>query len=99
MQTTFFTQTNNLGRATSIPGANAAARFVGLTTADLSVWEMPMSEWVNGAGNFKLRSTDQVESPYNPEMVDLLLRLKARGPVLRFKNSREAVERLYPSKG
>jgi hypothetical protein len=98
MLTTFFTQANNLGRPASIPGANAAARIVGLTTAEVSVWETPIAEWVNGA-NFKLLSTDQVESHYNPEMVDHLLRLKARGPVLTFKNSREAVERLYPSKG
>jgi hypothetical protein len=95
MLATFFTQTNNLGRTASVLGANAAARIVGLSTAEVSVWETPMAEWVN----VKLLSTDQVESPYNPEMADLLLRLRTRGPVLTFKNSREAIERLYPSKG
>jgi hypothetical protein len=92
----FFTRADNLAGPAPIAGANAAVRVCGLSTAEVYAWEPPLA----GYGNFKILTTDHPgEYPYSPEMVDLLLRLKARGPVAKFKNSREALERLFPSKG
>jgi hypothetical protein len=96
MLATFFTQADNLAGPAPISGANTAVHVLRLSTVEAYAWETPLE----GYGNFKTLSTDEIgETPYNPEMVELLLRLKARAPVAEFKNAREAIERLYPSKG
>jgi hypothetical protein len=95
MLATFFTEANNLAGPTPIAGANTTVRVHGLSTANLYTWETPLA----GYGNFKLLATDHAEDgSYNPEMVTLLLRLKARGPVAKFNGAKAALERLLPSK-
>jgi hypothetical protein len=95
MLATFFTQADNLAGPAPIAGANTTVRVCGLSTAEIYAWETPLV----GYGKFNVLTTDYpAEDSYNPEMVELLLRLKGRGPVARFKSANAALERLLPSK-
>lgn len=83
MQTALFTQMNNLGR-TAIIARTAATQC----SSNSEIVAMELTT---------LLSTEA--HPYNPEMVQLLLQLKQRGPVAKFKNADAALERLLPSNG
>jgi hypothetical protein len=90
MLATFFTQADNRAGPAPIAGANMAVRVRGASTAELYAWD----------GSFKILATGRPveDDQYDPEMVALLLRLKARGPVEKFKSADAALERLLPSK-
>lgn len=96
MVSTFFIRADSQTGAPPTMVSNAALQVCGLSTAEIYAWEPALT----GFGEFKLLTTDNPgeEAKYSADMVDLLLRLKARGPVAKFKNSREALERLLPSK-
>jgi hypothetical protein len=96
MLATFFTQADNRAGPAPIAGANTAVRVRGVSTAELYTWETPLASY----GSFKILATGRPvkDDEYDPEMVALLLRLKARGPVEKFKSADAALERLLPSK-
>jgi hypothetical protein len=93
---TFYTKADNFVGPPPIPAANTDVRVSGLSTAERYTWETPAV----GYGDFIVLTTDtpREHSKYGAEMVSTLLQLKARGPVAKFKNAREALKRLLPSK-
>lgn len=96
MLATFFTQADNRAGPAPVAGANTAMRAYEVSTAQQYAWETPST----GYGSFKILTTSCLveDDEYNPEMVTLLLQLKARGPVEKFKSAQAALERLLPSK-
>ena len=96
MLATFFTQADNRAGPAPVAGANTTVRARGVSTAQLYAWETPLAGYVS----FNILTTGRPveDDEYNPEMVALLLRLKARGPIEKFKSAEAALERLLPSK-
>jgi hypothetical protein len=97
---TVFARMDNSGRP-SVPlgvmdhSVTAAAQY---NNSQILAMEALMASTASGQSSLTAILAVEVE-PYDAEMVKLLLRLKARGPVAKFKNADAALERLLPSKG
>jgi hypothetical protein len=99
MQAAVFTQMDNSGRAAVVANVDqfftAAAQC---SNTEIGAMEQLMASTAAGLSLLTTLLADEADQ-YNPEMVKLLLQLKERGPVAKFKNAREVIERLYPSRG
>jgi hypothetical protein len=94
----FATETTNYGDNIVCPigGANSAIAIV--ATFEDTTWSGLMARRKNDTPRLELAVSGSPESDYNPEMVDLLLRLKEKGPVASFKGAAQVLERFNLSK-
>jgi hypothetical protein len=95
MQTSFI-EMDNTGRAPVFTG------IVGTPTQRSNTTSSAMEQLMATTASLHSLLTVLVAAesePYNPEMVSLLLELKRRGPVERFRNADAALKRLLPAKG
>lgn len=103
MQTAIFTQMDNSGRAPVVTGmghfVTAAAQYNN-SQSNSQIVAMEQLMATTASALSLLTALVAVETqPYDAEMVQLLLHLKARGPVAKFKNADAALKRLLPSRG
>jgi hypothetical protein len=99
MQISNFTLIDNTGRPPVVIGGG---RFVTAASqcsnSEIAAMEQLMATTASGLSLLTAMLAVETQ-PYDPEMVKLLLQLRARGPVAKFKNKDAALKRLLPSRG